>query len=414
MKKNIFICFSLISFIFLAENTNASAAFSGKAGAKLETTSNPEKKNLDPILKVQGFYSSQFDFTNNTTVRSEFSVQTADIMDTGLSEDTEATFRIDELSMTKHFLLGSFANYFSLFYGTYEPIGSDIFLRRHFGIEEIDSAITQSWLGLKGSTVLPFFGAGGSYIIKADVVPLAGGLYIYVNHRNSKENELNIDSRFAGAFNNFCFDIAGGVGAPLKYSDTSSNNGENFLIVDELFLHGGTEFFLGNKYSGGLFAEVGIQDLKVTRSKGRPHYDYSTDNLYLLVEPRFVDEFYKMNLSFFNFPSETVKNLFFVDNILGFNINLFNDMLHYKKQNFTFGSHFTVSWNRSSIRHLDTLIRNDANDENFEYPDFKVSPYVTIDTASSKFNTMLQLITSDFSKNWRHSFRLDLSYQKYL
>ena len=412
MKKTVFQTCLLFSLLFCTVNAATAASFSGKAGAKLEGTSNPEYDNIEPILKVQGFYSAQFDFSNQMTLRSEFSVQTADIIETGLAEDTEAVFRIDEISVTKHFLLGSFANYFSLFFGTYEPIGSDIFLRRLFGIEEIDSAITQSWLGLKGSTVLPFFGAGGSYIVKADAVPLAGGIYIYANHRNTNKYELNLDTRFAGVFNNFCFDIAGGFGAPLKSSD-DTNADESFLIVDELFLHGGTEFFIGNKYSGGLFGEIGIQDLRVTRSNGA-NFDYSSDNLYLLIEPRFVDEYYKLNLSFFSFPKKTVENLFFVDNALGIDANIFNDLFHSKELNYTFGSHFTLSWDRTSIKHLDTLIRNDTDSSEFEYPDAKVSPYIIVDGVSSKFQAMVQIITSELSNDWQHSVRVDLSYQKYL
>jgi len=375
--------------------------------------SNPEMDSFSPILTVQGFYSAQFDFSNNMTLRSEFSVWTSDIIDTGLAENTEAVFRVDELSITKHFILGSFANFFSFFFGTYEPIGSDIFLRRHFGIEEIDSAITQSWLGLKGSTVLPFFGIGGSYILKADTLPLAGGTFIYVNHRNSDDYELNLDLRFAGAFNDFCFDVAGGFGAPLKSSDTNNSENEKFLIVDELYLHTGTEFFIGNKYSGGLFGELGIQDVKVTRNNGTK-FDYSSDNLYLLIEPRFVEKYYKLNMSFFSFPKETVENLFFVDNGLGLDINLLNDNLYIKGMNYTFGSHFTTSWSRTSITHLDYLIKENTEDNDFEYPEFKISPYVMINTSTSKFQAMLQIITTDLSDNYKKALKLDVSYQKYL
>ena len=412
--KKILIHYSFILSVFLLTcfTANAVTSFSGKVGIKADTLSDSESNYFDPIMKLQGFFSGQFDFSNNTTIRTEVSVITQDILEGGIAEDTDAKFKVDELSITKQFMLGGFSNYFSLFSGTYEPIGSDIFLRRHFGIEEIDSVLTQTWLGLKNSTLLPFDGTGGSYIIQPDALPIATGLYIYVNHRNTDDSELNLDLRFGGAFNNFCIDIAGGFGAPLKSENTETQQ-ENFLTVDELYLHGGTELFIGNKYSGGLFAEIGIQDLKFTRNGGSK-FDYSSENLYLLIEPRFVEKYYKMNISFYSFPKETIEHLSFIDNNMGFDINLFNDMLHIKSNTLTFGSHFTASWDRDSFSGLKSFFKNDEENDDFHYPDFKISPYIVLNTPTAIIKTMLELITSDFSKNAKDSVRFNASYQQFL
>ena len=85
---------------------------------------------------------------------------------------TDSKFKIDEISVVFRSKGLNSTNYFSIFMGTYEPIGSDIFLRRQFGIQPIMSKITESWLGIAGSVIYPLFGMGIADVVHFSTQPL--------------------------------------------------------------------------------------------------------------------------------------------------------------------------------------------------------------------------------------------------
>ena len=57
---------------------------------------------------------------------------------------------------------------------------------------------------------------------------------------------------------------------------------------------------------------------------------------------------------------------------------------------------------------------DDEENDDFHYPDFKISPYIVLNTPTAIIKTMLELITSDFSKNTKDSVRFNASYQQFL
>ncbi|QTQ14409.1 hypothetical protein HRQ91_08045 [Treponema parvum] len=408
LQSAVRLCFVLSLFLY-AERITAMTSFSGQAGAKTDIKSDANSDYFDPTMNLQSFFSGQFDFPGNVTVRSEFSIETADMISNGIFKDTDAKFKIDELSVTKQFLFGNFSNFFSLFAGTYEPIGSDIFLRRHFGIEPIDSMLTQSWLGLKRSSVLPFYGIGGSYILQTDIVPFAAGTFIYVNHQNTDKYEFNGDLRFACAFNNFCMDAAGGIGAPLK--SENSNGDTTFLVIDELYLHAGMEMFIGNNYRGGIFAEAGFKDVKLTRN-GSMDVDFSEDDLYLLIEPRIVFRYAKLYLSLFRFPKETVDSLFFIDDSLGVDVALFTDSIRSKRNTVQLGSHLSVSWAEKNLSYVKD-IADDVKKAAKEEKNVKVSPFVTVSAPSCIFQTMIQIVVTNIKNRREKAVTANVSCKKF-
>ncbi len=395
------ILFFLIPDSFLSAVSN----FTGNAGVKGDLTSNQDSNDYDPQLTLQSFFAGQFDFTSNITIRTEFSMQTADIIDNGIFEDTDAKFKIDELSLTKQFTVGGLLNYFSIFAGTYEPIGSDIFLRRHFGIEPIDSMLTQSWLGLKGSTVHPFYGIGGSFIVHYGAEPVATGLYIYVNHQNTDKYELNTDFRIACAFDNFCLDFAAGSGEPLNSENSSGE--KVFLVIDKLYMHSGIEMMIGNRYGNSLFAEGGFQDMLITRDIN--DFNFSADNIYLLIEPRFSGRTMKVTMSLFSFPKETVENLFFIDDTFGFDLAIYTDAIQWRTTTITVGFHTTLSYPEKNIADFESVLQNNYKDGN--EPNIKLSPFLTIPFLSGSLQTMLQATVSDFNDVWEKAIVLNIGYR---
>ena len=114
---------------------SAASNFSGSAGVKSAVQSDTNSNYLDPAMTVQAFFSGQFDFSKHIILRAGFSLATEDLLENGIFEDINAKFKIDELSLTTQFLVGNFSNYLGFYAGTYEPVGTDVFLRRYFGID---------------------------------------------------------------------------------------------------------------------------------------------------------------------------------------------------------------------------------------------------------------------------------------
>jgi len=396
-----------VALFSVCAGLSAGPSYSGEAGVKAAVSSNPTSDYYDPQLTLQSFFASQIDFTSNTTVRAEFSIQTADIVESGIFNDTEAQFKIDELSVTRQFLLDHFLNYFSFFAGTYEPIGSDIFLRRYFGIEPIDSMLTQSWLGLKGSSIHPFYGIGSSFVTRFDSKPIAAGLYVYVNHENTDKYELNTDLRFACSYDNFCLDLAAGTGAPLNSENSAGEKA--FLVIDELYLHAGLETMIGNRYSGGLFAEGGFENMLITRNN---NFSFSADDVYLLLEPRIVCGNVKINLSLFSFPEKTVENLFFIDDTLGLDLAVYSDTIAWKNRSLQAGFHTTLSFPGKNISDWEAVLNNEYDKGN--NPALKISPFVTLPFAGGSLQTMLQIIATNFSDSPENAVVVDLGYRRTL
>ncbi|MBQ6781135.1 MAG: hypothetical protein IJP62_07850 [Treponema sp.] len=389
----------------------AQASFSGYAGVKGDFFSNKDSDHFDPSLTAQTYFAGQLNFLKNFLVRGEFSIETEDIIATGPFTGTKAEFCIDELSATyiKPFL--GVTQYFSLFLGTYEPIGSDVFLQRQFGIEPITSLITQSWLGLKGSTAYPFYGTGGSYIVHLSKQPIATGAYIYVNKENSQnEYQLNLDWRFGTVNPWFTLDFALGIGAPLL---SKQGDKKVILLIDTLYLHTGVDFLLGNKYSNSLFFQGGFSKLQL--KAGDDAEEMTSNEVYLILEPRIVTKQFQAHITFFSMPADSVEKLIFIDdnNTLGLNIAIFTENLPVKNKNITFGFHATWSFKNKDYRDIfDENIELLKNTDNFS---IKVSPFLALPVMSGTLHAMLQARITDLSGNsWQDAFKLSIGYKSSL
>lgn len=166
--------------------------FQGYAGAIMDF----DTADKDLGLALQAFFAGQFSFTQNFIGRLELSIDTDDLIEENIFKRTLASFKLDELSLNFRKKTDALDNHFSVFLGTYEPIGSDVFLRRHFGTAPIASRVTESWLGLSGSVVCPLFGIGIADVIEFKGAPIALGIYAYVNkdgYAPNKKTEGDID-----------------------------------------------------------------------------------------------------------------------------------------------------------------------------------------------------------------------------
>ncbi|MCR5725631.1 MAG: hypothetical protein K6G80_11150 [Treponema sp.] len=426
MKLRQFVTYTIL--FLLAPLAFSEVFFSGYAGMKGDIYSDPgaEEGEFDPMLQIQSYFAGQLNLSKSFLVRGEFSLQSEDIFASGVFNDTQALFCINELSATyiKPFLGNT--QYISGFFGTFEPIGSDIFLQRQFGIKPLTSLITESWLGLKGSYIYPFYGAGASYVVHFDKAPVASGLYIYKNHASNddEDDQLNFDWRFATVNSLFTLDFATGLGAPLskKYEDN-----DVILLIDTLYLHSGMELFIGDRYGQSLFMQAGFEQVPL-KSNSEENKLKDSDT-YLLVESRLTATDCKFHLTFFNFPDSLLeessvpeipnKKLIFVEDSLGLNIALFTDNLSVNNKNIQFGFHTTFSLpgkhlfdlKVKSLAELKELLGTEDDDTENDY-NVKVSPFLTVPVMSGTLHLMFQANITDIKDNgWEQAVKLNIGYK---
>lgn len=381
------------------------ASFSGNAGLKGELKSSADSGTFDTIMTLTGFFEGQFNINNNLFFKTEMSITTDDVIETKLTEKTNASFCFDELSLTyvKPFL--GLTQFFSLYKGTFQAIGTNQFLSQQFGISSITSSLTENYLGNKCASPYSVYGLGLSYVAKLNHSPLAFGGYVYKNNENeANENQINIDLRFAGALKSMTFDLITGLGAPAK-----NKNGDEDVIVliDELYLHTGIDFLLGNRYSNSLFVQFGFNSLGL--KKGDSNSSFSSEDLYLIFEPRFHLANSQIHLSFFNFPENQESRLEFIEGNMGVNLNIFADKLFIRNVDFMFGFNTSFSYDDHFLGELKEI--KDFYSSGYIV---KISPYLSFPVMSGTFKMMLQAKLSESSQEkWPQKFKLNLGYKSY-
>ena len=391
----------LFAVIFaLTAGLHAQAAFSGYSGGKLNYAANPESADYDPDLSLQAFFQGQFNFNPNMWGHLEFSIDTEDFLGKELFHKTGASFKIDELSLIFKSQTDASANYFSVFMGTYDPIGSDIFLQRYFGIQPIASKITESWLGLAGSVLYPHFGIGIADVKRFMNSPVALGGYAYINHEDNLYYVFNGDLRFACVYRYFSLDVAGGIGVPMS----NSNKGQEVIAsIEKLYWHAGTTMLIGNNYTQSLFIQAGLFNVPFTKRNGT---QVSPQDLYLLVEPRLLLDIAHVNLTVFSLPQETVDQLMFVDDSLGVNLNIYGDTFSAGANRFTLGTNFSYSITGKTFMDLAKpleLIKSDFN--------VTMTPYMSTNFLSGELHTQFSIKFMKFStKKWYDAFTVDVGY----
>jgi len=382
-KRNKYI--TLLGILFFSAFTlSAEITFSGYAGAKMDFYSVDTEK-FDPGLKIQSFFSGQFVFSQNIILNTEFSLATDDIIDNSIFKEAPASFKVDEISLVIRKQFSTATNYLSAFMGTYEPIGSDIFLRRQFGIQPIASKITESWLGLSGSIIYPMFGAGGADVIHFNSVPLATGIYAYVNHELEDSYVFNGDLRFAGNFRYFTFDLAAGIGMPLNTDDSDNS----FIVVNTLYWKTGANILIGNAKTSSIFIQAGFSEIKFKKKQNK--WDFNEDSAYFLFEPRLKTKRFQAHLTAFSLPEDTVKNLIFIDDKCGANLNVFTDNLHLWNKVFTFGVNYVLSFKDKNI--FDIL---DAPGDIMDDYTLNVAPYIMTNFYNGEIHFMAQVKIKEF------------------
>ena len=400
MKKIRRFCFIsvLIVFIFPAF---AEISFNGLAGAVGTLCSDPEKDNFDLQLKLQTFFAGQFNLSDNLMVRGEFTVKTSDLIEKSVFKEIDTKFQIDELSLTFRSSGFELTNYLSLFIGTYEPIGSDIFLRRYFGINPIASRLTESWLGTAGSVIYPLIGAGLGDVLHFSSQPIAIGFYAYVNHELNDSYVFNIDARIGMVYRYMKLDFSTGIGAPLNtkyYNDA-------FIVVNKLYWRAGINLLLGNPRNFSMYVQTGASEIPF--SKNNKKISFSNVKTYILIEPRLNISALNFALAAYSLPSETVSSLLFIDDTLGSALNIYTDGFHINNQIFVFGVNTSFSFPEKKL--------TDLKDFPSFFPDnfnIGIAPYISTKVLNGNLNLMAKVNVMDIVRGkWFRGLGISLGYK---
>ena len=400
--KKIFLALSLL-FVFSTGSLFAGSFFSANVGGMLSYNPDVAQTEYDPNLKLNAYIESQFNFADNIWSHFNFSLKTDDFLSVDLFSETDSKFRIDEISVIIKSPIEASTNYFGVYMGAYDPIGSDLFFQRYFGLLPTSSVLTKSWLGQAGSILYPHFGIGIADVVKLHNYPLAFGLYAYVNNEDEKYYVFNADLRFGAVYRYFAIDIAGGLGAPLS----DKYNGEGVIVVvDKLYWHAGTTILIGNNYTQSLYLQAGIFNASFTKDNDALITD--PDHIYFLVEPRFRFKNTHMNISAWSIPKECVDNFIYVSDTLGTSVVVYNDTLSWGSHQINLGTIFSLSFPNKTFMDLASPLQLFVN------RDFNVdiTPYLSTNLLSGEIHFQSTIRIMEFLRNnWYNGITFEVGYK---
>ena len=323
-KKIFAVLFCLLFFIYTAFTY---PYFTGTIGIGGKIQPEPEKF---PQVLMDSYFAGQFDLSKNLFLRTSFSMYTTESIFKDITfKNTESIFSLDEISLTYLGSFGQISHLLGIHLGEYEPVGSDVFLQRQFGIPSFASRLTESICGISRAKIYDMSGIGGSYVVKLPK-NIAVGTSIYYNKTENFETpeeddiseSFNTDFRFASAGRIGAIDLTFGLTMPMK-REIVHDNGDTqkvILLIERADMHAGLTAFLGSSNSSSLLFQAGFTKLIIDPSEENDEKVLSLNDVYILVEPRFVSKSMCISLSLFNMPKETRENLFYVENPVGISL----------------------------------------------------------------------------------------------
>ena len=366
--------------------------FSGNLGFLGEVT-------LEPTLNAQAYFAGQIDFSGWLLFRTEFSVSADSLEDSiSNSSNVSSAFNIQEISATFNFSTAHASHYISAFLGEFEPIGSDIFLKRQFGVQPIGSKLMDSWSSYNGASAYPFYGIGISYAMHV-LKNYAVGLYVSRNtDLITGANSMDTNLRFATVSHSLIFDAAAGLSFVLGDSG-------GIFSIDTITMHGGLNILAGNRSFLSFFLQAGLSDYTIDASSGN---SFDADSIYVLFEPRLVLRGYHIAPSVFILPFEAQNKMLFLGypsemasdpnaskSSVGANVNVYKENINVGFTDITLGGHVTFSMPGSNAL---TLVPNILGGN--QQMRLSISPYLATDIFGG---SLMLAVTADILNlnSWR-------------
>ena len=412
LKSHKKIIFILINILLLSYTVFSTPYFNGNMGIGGRFQPVPEKF---PNLLMDAYFAGQFDLSPSVMLRTSLSMFTTEsILKESIFQNTAARFNLDEISLTYRGSVGSVSHFLGVYIGEYDPVGSDIYLQRQFGIPSFASRLTQTICGISKAKIYDMTGIGGTYNIKFPQ-NLSLGLNIYYNKakdwtsfstENIKEDNsfvesLNTDLRFAGAGRAVAFDLSVGLTMPMKKEITFEDGDTQkvILLIERADMHAGFTAFFGSSNSSSLLFQAGFTKLIIDPNVAKKEQVLSFNDVYILIEPRFVSRSLCLSLALFNMPNSTKENLFYIEDPVGINVSLYTPWLSLKGNKSQFGLMTTMS----SSEALDNIIKPQEGQTNIdvikENLRLFLSPYGIVHLGAGKLNFSLNVNAFDI-KDW--------------
>lgn len=398
--------FVLASAIFGASLLHATPSFSGVAAGSIGVDGKIRLDGGDSewTLPIALFGAFQADFTEWFTTHAEIEIRAKDFPLQDIFSGNEAVFKVHELSAIFSRRAITSTHYFSLYFGSYEALGTDTFLMRQFGIDQISSHLAKSVTNISGVPLYSSTGGGISYIARLDKAPVANGCYFYLNNQNGGKLVLNLDYRLAVATDIFTMDFIAGLGSTIR--DKGEHDDEYIIAIKTLTLHTGLNMFLGNKYTHGLLLQVGMNNLVLN---GKNSLKIDDSDISFFIEPRIRAKRLGVNVSAYALSQESVDDLLYLTDRLGAAATLYFDDIETKRFPILLGVHLIGSIADMGITDL-------IGGENLNGMKFNVflTPYIEIPfSKSSNFETMLQIGMLDLANSSRAlNFKVVAGYRK--
>lgn len=337
MKLNKIIIFAalLAASSYLSAAPSFGGAIGGSAGANLNIPLKGEK--IKGTVPLAAYAAVQANLADWAIFRGEIAAWASNLSFDDIFADSDANVRLNELSFVLQRRAFTATNYFSIFLGAFEAIGSDAFLMRHFGVEPISSVLTKTYTSLYGSSLRDDAkGAGLSYMVNFDKAPVATGISFYFSKNKKNDWAVNLDARFAMVTNLITMDFMFGVGSPLQ---DSYNDKSVVLVIDTITLHSGLSFLMGSKYTHALFLQVGLEDTIVKGSGS----GFSVDEIRFLFEPRINFKKFRFSLTAYSLGEKSIKELTYLRDPFGAGFTFYKDDIEGKNGDITMGIHSVVS-----------------------------------------------------------------------
>lgn len=400
--------------------------FSGYAGFQANIQNASKSSLLDKNVTAETFFSGQLDFSGKVFLRGEFYVLAADMTNSNIFsgyENPNAYFRLEDISATLKTNSTNSSHYFSLFMGNYEPIGSDLFLQRQFGIEPVSSSFTTSWQGIEGASIIPSYQTGFSYTFH----PESNFALEFKAFKNSVDENsaisglssehtdgIDFAARYAGLFDRAIIDMQFSVDLPLEKKD--SNGDDVFLLIKKVKINGGFSMLLGNRYTTSLFLQGGYEGFVINGDSSDK--DFSVKNIYAMFEPRFSTSRFNMGIAAFNIPVKSavsmtfLKNLVYenasADSIFGVNLNLYSDKLYFDSTNYTLGLHATWAMTDDDA---ETLLDKKSKIAEKLLHEFKITPYTSINILGGSLSASITLNCYNLITDFKHSISGNIGFK---
>ncbi|MBO5691704.1 MAG: hypothetical protein J6R96_07600 [Spirochaetaceae bacterium] len=401
---------ALIFFLFIS-TTFGQIHFTGFAGlaGNIGTKEGEDKVQL----AADTFFAGQLDLFNIVMLRAGATVHTGNLFSDVFTNTVGAQFTLDELSVTAHFPCSHVTRYISVFAGEYESIGSDVFLRRHFGILPFASRLAENLAGTIDTNIYPFSNLGASYVLKLKT-PQAFGLYFYAGERKTQQADGesqsqspdvteegkslrgNVDLRFAGVFPFITVDFSAGIGFPIEQDEGKASMSLN----QRLEFHTGLSTVIGNTHTASLFLQFGIT--KVILNPLDDQKSISLSDLYFWIEPRFKAEFMNFHFTLFNIPKDTIQDMFYLSGSLGANLAVFANNIYAGPLTLTTGAHLTISTQNIALSEI-----NNVSGDNIS---FRISPFIEIPFFEGMFTSRFSINFMEFEK-MHTSIKFSLGYK---